>query len=1487
MTTLLANVRFGAPGVVFDWNAIKHLPLFNGEHPFPASDSSRLSPGLTPSFGLKEEDTLTPYGDYFAHHTYSAVYTPWQISLDTDGWQNIEYRLQRVELRSFALETARGETVFEAAAWEFADGTIKMSIDIIAVPPPSLAQALANAVAPYYPFDGPISGSLTPRSEYVVVTSAGSDFSPSGGLDFVWLNAPSGGTVVYYESLDDLLPDPLHPESRWSGWHHPLVPAGHDQIVGFGPDDVLDFTRWSDAVNVGVGAFTASGRPEIRIGDDSLPDDPDVPPEAGTRGSFIEVDADGDGVLDQGVLVLTTNNAPLTPDPDEPLKLIVGVEPLFDDGSNTVDFERLTSGQAEAYKGSWPGPAIRNARGGDDVVALPGRDAAITLEWPFEAPFRAGAGSDTIRGRDGNDRIGDWAIAGDTSTIDGGDGNDLVFFGLGIGDTASVGVIVNRPDYVRSPGDLRMFAEVSNVESIIGSPHDDFIRIVRPDGSWDRLTVTGRGGSDMVLGSDGPDALYGDHPGVVEALLLGFEGPQGDATTDFLYGGLGQDVLRGGAGADHLWAGSVPGVDQIFGSAVTPDDAWNELFGEEGDDFLHAWTDLPPGALVGDRADRLDGGKGRDSYFVDNLDLIVNFEVGETAYIRTAERADHLVFASNAIQTYIEAFVETAGGARSLGRVYFGNEMLKQDLRLTEGLSPIHPVVKVERVEDALPRMIAESARSILEAFRTEQLKIVIETVVTLAASNAKIGKKAADAAVDRVKPLLDAMISDGGGKDFWQTYIRSFIENTINAGLGKAASEIATNPDGLGEKTLADLFTMQDLVEIALFSLPPISALSTSYTLGKNLVQLAVLEARLDLALTFNERFPRRDSDGVFLLDPGTGAFTEGTTVDGYVAGATIFGDVDGDLTLNAGEPVALTDGSGRFSIAAGGSRLVSLGGVDAATGNPVAGAMWAAPGSSVISPLTTLAEIMGSDRAAAEALGLDPTLAFGSFDHFGQALGGDAAGLAVTQAAAMVAAIVAGAAKALTASGAIGVYEAAEAAYRALADVAGAVAGSPLDLSSAVTVRSVIDTAAGRGGVAVGDDLAAAVAGGVAAANGLIAAASSSEPPEGVLSRIYAILEAAQDILGPAGSSVAGDVASAFERLEADAAAARDMRAPALVGVDGSLLAGAVVLSFDEPVVLPAAGGFRVVTGSGDVIAVDAAVRGTDVVLTPSAPLTPGASARVEISSAAVADGAGNAFDPTGAGALLTFRVGPDAGIGGAPPPPPAGGGGGGAVGAGPATPPAGDPVGFDGVGSEGPDRWLSGPGDEAFDGGGGVDVVAFPGLSRDYVVEVGRDGLPTTVTGPAGSDTVRSIERLEFEDGVMAFDHLQVIGQVGRLYVAAFGRDADPPGGGFWATLLAGGDFGLVEIARHFIASPEFADRFGDPSAQSDAEYLDIVYRNVLRRDPDAGGFAFWLDRLADGMGRDHLLASFSESPECRDLAGEPDARTFLLDPNTPWG
>ncbi len=156
----------------------------------------------------------------------------------------------------------------------------------------------------------------------------------------------------------------------------------------------------------------------------------------------------------------------------------------------------------------------------------------------------------------------------------------------------------------------------------------------------------------------------------------------------------------------------------------------------------------------------------------------------------------------------------------------------------------------------------------------------------------------------------------------------------------------------------------------------------------------------------------------------------------------------------------------------------------------------------------------------------------------------------------------------------------------------------------------------------------------------------------------------------------------------------------------------------------------------------------------------------------------------------------------------------------------------------------------------------MIRAPGLRREWSVVPWRHGFLLKRSGSSEIRLALRGRRVQFDDGQIAFDLEGNAGRAYRLYQAAFDRTPDAAGLGYWIKALDNGATS-EEIAQAFINSAEFKTLYG--SSVSDGVFLTALYRNVLHRDPDTGGFAYWLDLMSKGVARKTVLIQFSESPE----------------------
>jgi subtilisin-like proprotein convertase family protein len=169
----------------------------------------------------------------------------------------------------------------------------------------------------------------------------------------------------------------------------------------------------------------------------------------------------------------------------------------------------------------------------------------------------------------------------------------------------------------------------------------------------------------------------------------------------------------------------------------------------------------------------------------------------------------------------------------------------------------------------------------------------------------------------------------------------------------------------------------------------------------------------------------------------------------------------------------------------------------------------------------------------------------------------------------------------------------------------------------------------------------------------------------------------------------------------------------------------------------------------------------------------------------------------------------------------------------------------------------------GNDSIDGAAGLDSAIFNGARSGFTIAKTSTGFTVTDNqGTDGVDTLAGIERLVFGDRAVGLDVSGTGGQAYRLYQAAFNRTPDQGGVGFWIYHIDRG-FSLNDAATNFIGSAEFIGLYG--ASPTNNQFTQLLYRNVLHRDPDQGGYDFWNGALNSGFARSQVLAQFSESPE----------------------
>ena len=102
------------------------------------------------------------------------------------------------------------------------------------------------------------------------------------------------------------------------------------------------------------------------------------------------------------------------------------------------------------------------------------------------------------------------------------------------------------------------------------------------------------------------------------------------------------------------------------------------------------------------------------------------------------------------------------------------------------------------------------------------------------------------------------------------------------------------------------------------------------------------------------------------------------------------------------------------------------------------------------------------------------------------------------------------------------------------------------------------------------------------------------------------------------------------------------------------------------------------------------------------------------------------------------------------------------------------------------------------------------------------------------------------------------IEEVGPIGRLYRAYFLRRPDERGLTHWINT----GLELPAISNTFANSTEFLNRYGTLNTR---DFVALVYRNVLGRQPDAQGRQYWIGQANRGVPRGDIMTGFSESGE----------------------
>jgi len=129
-------------------------------------------------------------------------------------------------------------------------------------------------------------------------------------------------------------------------------------------------------------------------------------------------------------------------------------------------------------------------------------------------------------------------------------------------------------------------------------------------------------------------------------------------------------------------------------------------------------------------------------------------------------------------------------------------------------------------------------------------------------------------------------------------------------------------------------------------------------------------------------------------------------------------------------------------------------------------------------------------------------------------------------------------------------------------------------------------------------------------------------------------------------------------------------------------------------------------------------------------------------------------------------------------------------------------------------------------------------------------------------------------EFSDictnyGITPFDYAKDF--VTRFYRQCLDREPDQAGLDYWTNKLKTGSLAGCNLARNFILSQEFINK-----NLSNSDFAKVLYRSFFDREPDSGGYQYWLNYLNDGQTRESTLANFIGSEEFKNLCSKYDIK-----------
>lgn len=107
----------------------------------------------------------------------------------------------------------------------------------------------------------------------------------------------------------------------------------------------------------------------------------------------------------------------------------------------------------------------------------------------------------------------------------------------------------------------------------------------------------------------------------------------------------------------------------------------------------------------------------------------------------------------------------------------------------------------------------------------------------------------------------------------------------------------------------------------------------------------------------------------------------------------------------------------------------------------------------------------------------------------------------------------------------------------------------------------------------------------------------------------------------------------------------------------------------------------------------------------------------------------------------------------------------------------------------------------------------------------------------------------------------------GFVSRLYNVCLEREPDNGGYNYWVKRLKSGQITAADIVNDFFESKEYQNK-----RTSNKAFINTAYKTLLNRNADSGGFEMWNRELDEGMSRKYVLKGFVDSREFSNLCNQ---------------